>query len=524
MPEHRRPLKVFLSYASQDKPLVRELSHQLVGEGWIDTWQDEKNLLPGQDWRVKIEEAVEEADVVIIVLSQHSVSKEGYVQKELRYAREIALEKPEDTIFLIPLRLDECEVPRGLRFYQWVDYFEDKKDDSYKALVASLRLRYEQKLKAEEEERLRREQQERETAEKAAREKKEKEAAEKARLQAEEEERKRIAKEKAELDAADKMRLEAEEKAKQKAAREKAEREVAEKAVREKEKREAAEKVKRESAERRTAQIVKLKATLSKSFVSFILNLSKAIPSQRVVSFAGITVFLFLLGIWGFPKLALLSPATNPSLTITPIPPTKTFTPTPTKTYLVTSPPTVILTPTSITPIRVFFHRDFEDGAIGEWSSKDGVWVIEKEPDGNRCLSGSGPAGDRPQIWYKNEQTHWTDYALETRVKFIEGYTSYIFIRSDIGSDEHYGAGLNENGFYLMKSWSTIGDMIPILPVPNRWYTIKLEINGDSLSAYIDDVLVQELKLQPPVINEGGIGFVIDGEDKVCLDDIWAWH
>ncbi len=146
MSEPKRPLEVFLSYASQDKPLVRDLSRRLMEEGWIETWQDEKNLLPGQDWRIKIEEAVENADVVIICLSNHSVSKEGHVQKELRYAREIALEKPEDAIFLIPLRLDECEVPRGLRFYQWVDYFDDKKDDSYIALVASLKLRYEQKL------------------------------------------------------------------------------------------------------------------------------------------------------------------------------------------------------------------------------------------------------------------------------------------------------------------------------------------------------------------------------------------
>ena len=76
---------------------------------------------------MNIEEAVEASDVVIICLSNNSVTKEGYVQKELRYAREIALEKPEETIFLVPLRLDDCEVPRGLRFYQWVDYFGEKK-------------------------------------------------------------------------------------------------------------------------------------------------------------------------------------------------------------------------------------------------------------------------------------------------------------------------------------------------------------------------------------------------------------
>lgn len=150
MVEPRRPLKVFLCHASQDKPAVRELSRRLIGDGWIDTWLDENKLLPGQDWRLSIEEAVETSDVVIICLSENSVSKEGYVQKELRYAREIALEKPDETIFLIPLRLDDCGVPRGLRFYQWVDYFGEKKNEAYNALVESLKLRHKQKLRLEE--------------------------------------------------------------------------------------------------------------------------------------------------------------------------------------------------------------------------------------------------------------------------------------------------------------------------------------------------------------------------------------
>ncbi len=171
MPESKRPLRVFLCHASQDKPVVRELSQRLASEGWIDPWLDEKKLLPGQDWRLKIEEAVEISDIVIICLSSNSVSKEGFVQKELRYAREIALEKPEETIFLIPLRLDECDVPRGLRFYQWADYFGEKKEETYSALIESLKLRHEQRLRLEEKERARKEKRNRSTkvAEKAAR-------------------------------------------------------------------------------------------------------------------------------------------------------------------------------------------------------------------------------------------------------------------------------------------------------------------------------------------------------------------
>lgn len=252
MSAEKRPLKVFLSYASQDKPVVWELSRRLASEGWIDPWVDEKKLLPGQDWRTKIEEAVEDSDIVIICLSSKSVTKEGYVQKELRYAREIALEKPEETIFLVPLRLDECDVPRGLRFYQWVDYFGEKEDASYNALIESLKLRYDQKLSLEEAERARKEKIELDIAkriaqEKISREKVEKEAAEKAQLEADELARQKAAKEKAESDAKDKIvrektekesaenaRLETDEKARQKGVKEKVQRETTEIAVQEK--------------------------------------------------------------------------------------------------------------------------------------------------------------------------------------------------------------------------------------------------------------------------------------------------
>jgi formylglycine-generating enzyme required for sulfatase activity len=118
-------------------------------------------------------------------LSSNSVTKEGFVQKELRYAREIALEKLDESIFLIPLRLDNCNVPRGLRFYQWVDYFGEHKDEGYSALIESLKLRHEQKLRLEEVEQARQEKEklEREAAERTRREKVEREAAEKAVLE-----------------------------------------------------------------------------------------------------------------------------------------------------------------------------------------------------------------------------------------------------------------------------------------------------------------------------------------------------
>ena len=75
MPTSDRKLRVFLCHASQDKPVVRELYQRLNSEGWIDPWLDEEKLLPGQDWDIEIEKAVEAADAVIVCLSNKSISK-----------------------------------------------------------------------------------------------------------------------------------------------------------------------------------------------------------------------------------------------------------------------------------------------------------------------------------------------------------------------------------------------------------------------------------------------------------------
>jgi len=92
---------------------------------------------------MEIEKAVEAADVVLVCLSQKSVSKEGYVQRELRFALDIAMEKPEEVIFVIPLRLDECELPRKLRSWQYVDYFPaGNRDGAYRRLMQSLKIRH----------------------------------------------------------------------------------------------------------------------------------------------------------------------------------------------------------------------------------------------------------------------------------------------------------------------------------------------------------------------------------------------
>ena len=137
MDSKTRPLSVFICHGSEDKTAVRELYSKLREDG-IQVWLDEEDLLPGQDWNDQIRLAVRQCDAILICLSSKSVRKEGYIQKEILLALDAANEKPEGTIFIIPITLDGCELPRRLTMWQYVDY---RDDNSYSRILRSLRMR-----------------------------------------------------------------------------------------------------------------------------------------------------------------------------------------------------------------------------------------------------------------------------------------------------------------------------------------------------------------------------------------------
>lgn len=77
---------------------------------------------------------------MIVCLSEASISKEGYIQKEIRFALDKAEEKPEGTIFIIPLRLEECKVPNRLKKWQYVDLYSKR---GYEKLMKAIAIRAE---------------------------------------------------------------------------------------------------------------------------------------------------------------------------------------------------------------------------------------------------------------------------------------------------------------------------------------------------------------------------------------------
>lgn len=106
-------LKVFVSYAKEDRDLALKYYDLLLQEG-AAPWMDVMHLLPGQNWEAEIDKAFSDANVVVLMLSKRSVNKRGFVQREANDAIERLRYKQPTDIYVIPLLLEPCEVPRHI--------------------------------------------------------------------------------------------------------------------------------------------------------------------------------------------------------------------------------------------------------------------------------------------------------------------------------------------------------------------------------------------------------------------------
>ena len=132
---------IFLIHAHSDRETVHKLYQRLSRDG-LNIWLDAERLQPGQDWRNEIRNALLKCDVVIVCLSHNFDKQHGYRHEELKLALEKASFLPADEVFIIPARLDECEMPESLRHLHRVDLF---KAGGYKKLVGALREHYVEK-------------------------------------------------------------------------------------------------------------------------------------------------------------------------------------------------------------------------------------------------------------------------------------------------------------------------------------------------------------------------------------------
>lgn len=114
---------VFISYSRVDLPFVERLDHFLTESG-VTTWFDRKSLLPGQRLEDVIEDEISDSTTFLTCLSKAGMDKKGYFHVEQHRASEAALRVPPEQLFILPVALGDCEVPRRLRQYHTVNLVE----------------------------------------------------------------------------------------------------------------------------------------------------------------------------------------------------------------------------------------------------------------------------------------------------------------------------------------------------------------------------------------------------------------
>lgn len=108
--------KVFVSHASEDKErFVLAFAERLRAKG-IDAWLDRWEMYPGDSLVDKIfEEGIKNAQAILVVVSKYSVGK-PWVKEELNAG---VVKRINQGSQLIPVVIDDCEVPEGLKTTLW---------------------------------------------------------------------------------------------------------------------------------------------------------------------------------------------------------------------------------------------------------------------------------------------------------------------------------------------------------------------------------------------------------------------
>ncbi|NET47634.1 MAG: toll/interleukin-1 receptor domain-containing protein, partial [Merismopedia sp. SIO2A8] len=114
---------IFISYAREDQEVAKRIYKDLKSEGY-DVWIDCENLLGGSNWQVEIKKSLRSSRYAIVLLSQYSTTKKGYINREIREALDILDDFPESETFIIPCRLEKCEPGhQRLNDLQRIDFF-----------------------------------------------------------------------------------------------------------------------------------------------------------------------------------------------------------------------------------------------------------------------------------------------------------------------------------------------------------------------------------------------------------------
>jgi len=121
---------IFISHATADDGFVNKLAEELQIHGFR-AWVDHIDMPAGTRWVKQLETALRESTVLLLILSKSSVQS-SHVESE--WHSFFDMKRP-----IIPLRVDDCDVPLFLRTFHQIDFsVKEKFSEQLNALLKVL--------------------------------------------------------------------------------------------------------------------------------------------------------------------------------------------------------------------------------------------------------------------------------------------------------------------------------------------------------------------------------------------------
>jgi TIR domain len=116
-------MPIFISYSHADKAFADKLAFNLVKHDahvWVDSWE----LNVGDSILNRVQEAIQSSSALLIILSKASVASE-WCKKELNAG--LMRELDEKKVIVLPVLVEDCEIPVFLREKLYADFRKDFK-------------------------------------------------------------------------------------------------------------------------------------------------------------------------------------------------------------------------------------------------------------------------------------------------------------------------------------------------------------------------------------------------------------
>lgn len=123
--KRRMSKRIFIIYSHKDKEAARKLTAELRKMGY-NPWLDEEEIIPGQNWNKAINQAIENSSAALFLASQNTLEEGSFVLSEIKAAREVLRVERDVHSPVIPVMLEESELPKELASIHAVKLFDEQ--------------------------------------------------------------------------------------------------------------------------------------------------------------------------------------------------------------------------------------------------------------------------------------------------------------------------------------------------------------------------------------------------------------